>query len=215
MRLLSLLPLLALLGSVTSVAADLRVHVTDGKGEPLADAVVLLRSPEAPAAAPDSPPGNAVLAQRGHRFVPFVLPIRRGTVVEFPNHDDTRHHVYSFSPARTFEIELYRGDPGQTITFDTTGVVAVGCNIHDYMQAFIFVTDAPRFARSGADGLVVFDDPGPGRRVVEVWHPWQQTDPEPRTLAAETTGVTLTVDLDLPPPRRPEENALQKWVQDQ
>ncbi|MDZ7827387.1 MAG: methylamine utilization protein [Gammaproteobacteria bacterium] len=210
-----LIPLLVLAWSATCTGADLRVQVTDGEGKPLADAVATLESPGDPVAETDPARGRAVLAQRGHRFVPFVLPIRRGTVVEFPNHDDTRHHVYSFSPARTFEIELYRGDPEKTITFDTSGVVAVGCNIHDYMQAFIFVTDASRFGRSGDDGLVVFEDVGSGERVVKVWHPWQQAETQPRTLAAETTELTLVVDLDLPPPRRPEENALKQWVQEE
>ena len=210
-----LIVLLALLWSMTCAASGLRVTVTDGDGEPLADAVVTLETSDGPVPEADPTPERAVLAQRGHRFVPFVLPIRQGTVVEFPNHDDTRHHVYSFSPARTFEIKLYRGDPEKTITFDTSGVVAVGCNIHDYMQAFILVTEAPRFGRSGADGVVVFEDPGPGERVVDVWHPWQQAEPEPRTLSAETTEVSFAVDLDLPPPRRPEENALQQWIQQQ
>lgn len=197
--------------------AALDVTVTGDSGQPLADAVVTVQ-PAAGQAVRVPPPGTAVLAQRGHRFVPFVLPIRTGTGVTFPNYDDTRHHVYSFSPVHPFEIELYKGDPQRTEVFDRPGVAAIGCNIHDYMQAFVYVTDAPFFARTGDDGRVSFVDLPTGLVQVQVWHPWAQQEMPARTLDLDPDGVAQTafsVPLTPPPPRRPEENALQQWIQNQ
>jgi len=194
------------------------VRVVDGDGEPLADAVVTLLPRDETvrenlAAAVE---GEAVLAQRGHRFVPFVLAIPVGTRVHFPNFDDTRHHVYSFSEIRPFEIELYRGDPEVTIDFPQTGVAVVGCNIHDWMAGYIYVTDAPVFGVTDERGLVDLPFLPQGRQAVRAWHPWQEGEAEPwvgdGTAMAES-GLTLSIDITPPPPRRPAENALQEWFQ--
>lgn len=213
--------LLLTLGSLPAArATPLEVRVVDASGAPLEDAVVTLMPLDGQSLArADGEAGdaNAVLAQRNHRFVPFVLPIRRGTRVEFPNYDDTRHHVYSFSPIRPFEIQLYKGDPETTIDFPEVGVAAIGCNIHDYMQAFVFVTDAPRFALTGGDGRAVFAALPEGRVEVAVWHPWQQQQGDPLRVDGRAADgpLSFTIDPAPPPPRRPAENALQQWIQNQ
>jgi plastocyanin len=197
---------------VPTLAASLTVAVVDESGAVVADAVVGL-APEA-GQTPTPTQGGSVVAQRGHRFVPFVLAVRTGTAVEFPNHDDTRHHVYSFSPAKTFEIELYRGIPESPIVFDEAGVVSLGCNIHDYMQAFVYVTDAPVFGVTGEDGRVRFDDLPPGPFTVRVRHPWDASDGAAREVTLEgALEMDVALDLAPPPPARPEENALRQWVQ--
>src|SRR6185503_20744941 len=87
------------------------------------------------------------------------------------NLDPTKHHVYSFSPAKKFELKLFARDQSRTIHFDKPGVVALGCNIHDAMSAFIVVTDSVWTARTNAQGVAAFDAPNaPGR--VTVWHPY-------------------------------------------
>jgi len=99
-----------------------------------------------------------------------VLVIQTGTAVSFPNFDTVRHHVYSFSPTKTFDIKLYAGTPARPEVFDKPGVATLGCNIHDRMRAHIVVVDTPLFAQSGADGWVRMDLP-PGQHRLLYWHP--------------------------------------------
>lgn len=210
--------LLAVLSGQPVAGGVVEAQLRDAQGAALADAVVTVeplgqRSLEAE----PGRPALARIAQRGHRFVPFVLPVHTGTAVEFPNYDETRHHVYSFSEAKTFEIKLYRGDPERAIHFDRAGVVVLGCNIHDYMQGFVYVTDAPYFARSGAEGRIRIDDLPAGRYRVTAWHPWQRDARSPREVEVpEGTATTVSLHFELtlqpPPPGRPEENALRSWV---
>lgn len=206
--------LLALAGACagSAVADELSVVVRDETGAALADAVVTLIPLADQVVTPTA--NDPVVAQRGHRFVPFVLPVHRETAVEFPNYDETRHHVYSFSPAKTFEIKLYRGDPETRIVFDRPGIVSIGCNIHDYMQGFIYVTDAPLFAVTAQDGRALLADLPPGPYTLTVWHPWQTTDARPRRLELDGDAeVIRSLSLAPPPPARPAENALRQWVQ--
>src|SRR5689334_3709549 len=114
-------------------AATIVVDVRDPKAAPLGDAVVYAvpEGREAPAGA-----RTAVIDQKNKTFVPHVLPVQAGTAVKFPNSDDIQHQVYSFSPAKTFNLPLYKGTPANPIVFDTPGVVTLGCNIHDTMSAY-------------------------------------------------------------------------------
>ena len=109
--------------------------------------------------------------QRGLRFVPFVLPVQAGTSVAFPNSDNVRHHVYSFSPAKRFELRLYAGNHTSTVLFDKPGIVTLGCNIHDWMVSYVYVLDTPYFAKTGADGLAHLGDLPAGTYVARLWHP--------------------------------------------
>ena len=217
---LSILLVLCWMSVSRALAADapVEVRILDARGAPLPDAVVWLRGDEAGGARTQTPraPATAVVAQRGHRFVPFVQPVAVDTVVSFPNYDDTRHHVYSFSPAKTFEIKLYRGDPDVQISFDAAGVVALGCNIHDYMQGFIYVTDAPVFGVTDADGWVRFAraELPPGNLELGAWHPWQQRETAAVALPSGAASGELVIDIAPPPPVRPEQNALRDWVQE-
>ncbi len=148
-------------------AASLQVTVTGADGRPLADAVVTVTVPGAPAAVPH---GRYVMAQRNIAFDPHVLVVPVGANVAFPNQDIVRHHVYSFSPARKFEIKLYGHDETKSIVFDKPGVIALGCNIHDRMSGFVFVTATPFAAITDASGRVKLDVPA-GHATISVWHP--------------------------------------------
>jgi len=121
--------------------------------------------------------------QETKEFRPFVKAVLVGTPIEFPNRDDVQHHVYSFSPARTFELKAYAGTPADPIVFDKPGVVALGCNIHDWMLAYIYVSESPYFGVTGAEGRVLLAGLPAGRYTVRVWHP-RLTESEASTSQA-------------------------------
>ena len=179
------------------LAEDLVLHVQDSDGQALENAVVLL-----PGAADAVPNDIAIMDQIDKRFVPPVLIVQQGQQVLFPNSDNIRHHVYSFSPAKTFEIKLYAGVPEAPVVFDTAGVVVLGCNIHDAMVGYIVVADTPHSGLSDRNGriqLAVATRP----TAVRLWHPRLAavsaaalTIPLP---AADERGViTLTLDATAP-----------------
>ena len=181
-------------------AAPLAVRVVDAAGRPVRDAVVTLY-PDGTAARAPRGAGRFVVAQKDLQFQPFVSVVPVGATVSFPNFDPTKHHVYSFSPARKFELKLFARDQSRTVRFDRPGVVALGCNIHDGMSAFIVVTDSAWTARSNAQGMAVFADvpSAPGR--VTVWHPYLRAGGSAQQrVAAAQRGATFAVRLRPPPP---------------
>lgn len=164
------LAMLACLASATGAqAAKLSAMVYGGEATPLPNAVVVA-VPEDGRLPPVSK-SVQVVDQIDKEFVPYVKAVRAGSYVRFPNKDNIRHHVYSFSPAKTFELPLYKGTPSQPVLFDKPGVVKLGCNIHDWMVGYLYVTETPYFGKSARDGRVDLDDLPPGRYRVRVWHP--------------------------------------------
>ncbi len=95
-----------------------------------------------------------------------------------------RHHVYSFSPAKRFELPLYAGVPAEPVVFDKPGVVVLGCNIHDWMVGYVYVSESPYFAKTGKDGKALLTELPPRAYTLRVWHP--QLD-----AAEETTRKTV------------------------
>ncbi len=164
---IALLAILALAAG-SSQALPWTVQARNAAGQPLADAVVAveLRGRPAKAAAGTL----AEVAQRERQFQPAILVVQTGTAVHFPNFDTVRHHVYSFSPIKPFDIKLYSGTPAEPVVFDKPGIAALGCNIHDQMSAYIVVVDTPLFARTDAAGLARFDLPA-GEHQIKAWHP--------------------------------------------
>jgi plastocyanin len=144
------------------------VQVRDAAGRPLADAVVAVEVHGQPSQAGRR--ASAEMSQRQRQFRPYVLVVQTGTAVSFPNFDTVRHHVYSFSETKKFEIKLYAGTPARPEVFDKPGIATLGCNIHDRMSAHIVVVDTPIFASSDASGLVTLDLPA-GEHVLRYWHP--------------------------------------------
>ena len=153
------------------VAAPLSVRVVDAAGRPVRDAVITFH-PAGNAARAPRPGGHYVVSQKNIQFHPYLSIVPIGAEVSFPNLDPTKHHVYSFSPAKRFELKLFARDQSRTVRFDRAGVVALGCNIHDQMSAFIVVTDSVWTARTSAQGVATFADApnAPGR--LTAWHPF-------------------------------------------
>lgn len=181
---------LVVAATTTSVTAQrpaaVEAVVQDDKGRPVDDAVVVL-VPTGTASTPGRPAGPpAVMDQVDKEFVPHVLPVNVGTAVTFPNRDNIKHHVYSFSPAKKFELPLYIGTPTSPVVFDRTGVVVLGCNIHDWMVAYVYVAPTPWFAKTGADGRARIADVPAGAYEARVWHPRMR-------LPAERTAQPVTV----------------------
>ncbi|RVT45446.1 methylamine utilization protein [Rheinheimera sediminis] len=154
------------------VFAAVQVLVTDQQGQPLEDAVVELLDP----ANLKFVEKKAEVKQQDLTFIPFVSAYQTGTSVDFPNLDKTRHHVYSFSPAKVFELKLYANKPEAPVVFDQAGIIALGCNIHDYMQAYIYVGDSQFLQVTDSKGLTIFTDVPDGNYQLKLWHPWQNAD---------------------------------------
>lgn len=181
---------------------ELTIQVTDASGQSLENAVIVLETAGAASAQGSEP---ARMTQQNRQFDPHVLVIPAGTGVEFPNLDNTQHHVYSFSPARTFELELYAGQPEAPVVFGTTGVVELGCNIHDQMQAFVVITDSAFQAVSDAGGqarLTIPDDTGFPLQL-RVWHPRLEDNRDLQTVTVDSANDGR-VALALPVAAAPE-----------
>lgn len=181
-----------------AIAGSLAVLVTNDKGQPLEHAVVTLL-PKFDLTAPMPDIADSEMRQENTLFAPFVLPVRSGTRVSFPNFDEARHHVYSFSKAKRFELRLYGKDETNSIEFDQPGVVALGCNIHDNMLAYIYVTDAPIYAKTDEHGRVVFPELENGRYDVAAWHPGERRNgaPDPKEVDVSDTGAEETIAVRL------------------
>ena len=178
MRLSRLTPVVLatlLAGTAHAQTAEIVATITDTQGKPLADAVVVAL-PADGSVRPAAKAREEVIFQIDKEFVPRVTPLFVGTAVAFPNSDTVRHHVYSFSPAKKFELPLYQGVPAKPVVFDQPGVVVLGCNIHDWMVAYVYVSDSPYFAKTGADGKARILDLVPRAYVVRVWHPQLEGD---------------------------------------
>ena len=159
----------------TAGAATLSASISE-KGKAQLGNAVVYAIPESGLSTAEKNSGKVIIDQVDKEFVPHVSVIQTGTSIEFPNHDKIRHHVYSFSPAKSFEIPLYKGTPADPVTFEQAGVVKLGCNIHDWMAANIFITETPYFGISDAKGNVALNDLPAGNYKVFVWHPQQSVD---------------------------------------
>ncbi|WP_305856736.1 methylamine utilization protein [Balneatrix alpica] len=182
------------LTSSLSLAASLQLQLTDQQGQPLANAVVEVIAP----AATDVPPQQAQVRQHQRQFIPHVSAVPVGSAVSFPNDDHYRHHVYSFSEAKMFELQLYQDERDHApVIFDRPGLVMLGCNIHDSMLAYIYVGQSPWLGVSDQQGQVNLSDLPPGPYQVKLWHPWQlQSQTQP--LSAGQHQLSLTVKPPTP-----------------
>ncbi len=185
--------LLALMVAPAALAGVVTVSVHDKVGGAAQDAVVVF---EALDEAPVAGHATASIDQVNKTYVPHVSVIRTGTTVTFPNSDRIHHQVYSFSPARTFQLDLYAGSTTSHVTFDKPGLVVLGCNIHDKMLAFVLVVDTPYFTKTGATGSAVLDLP-PGHYRLRVWHPELATAAPATPVTVTAAALALPLELDL------------------
>jgi len=154
--------------TLPALAAVVEIRATSNDGKPLPDTVVFLESPAARAA---TKPLAAEVEQAERRFTHRVTVVPVGSEVQFPNRDKVRHHVYSFSPTKTFELKLYTGTPANPVLFDKPGIAVLGCNIHDTMVAWVVVVETPYYGVAGAPGSVKLDNVPPGTYKLRSWHP--------------------------------------------
>jgi plastocyanin len=186
--------LLCIIGSIAACAAagaaDLKVLVENATGMPFPNAVVYA-TPLTPVSHGQLP--KATIDQVNRAFVPIDSVVQAGTAIEFPNSDNIRHSVYSFSAAKVFTLKLYAGKPSSPVVFDKAGVVVLGCNIHDSMVAWLLVVDTPYFARADRSGVATLASLPPGDYRLRAWH---------SPMAEELPGEPLHVDSSALPLRQ-------------
>ncbi|HEY1724463.1 MAG TPA: hypothetical protein VGF89_03495 [Steroidobacteraceae bacterium] len=183
-----------------ATAADITASVVDSTGQPVAGVVIIAQSDSPP---PDKHvPHSAIMDQQHMQFEPRILVVQTGTAVDFPNSDQIQHQVYSFSAAKTFKLSLYAGHKYPPVVFDRAGLVTLGCNIHDGMIGYIYVTDSPFFGRSDSSGKLQLHGLPPGNYTLTAWHPQMQESGGNsltlRVVLAEDTRATPAFHLSHP-----------------
>ncbi len=158
------------IGVARAQTAGIAASVSDEAGRPVEDAVVVAVPTDGGVRVPPRP-REGIVDQVDQEFTPKVTAVLVGTPIRFPNHDNVRHQVYSFSPAKRFELPLYAGVPARPVVFDKPGVVVLGCNIHDWMVGYVYVSESPYFARTGKDGKALLTELPPRAYTLRVWHP--------------------------------------------
>jgi plastocyanin len=178
--------LAAILVGTACPASELTVSVIDPSGHGVTDVVVVVAPAELAAPPATQPSPAAIMDQRNLAFSPRILVVRVGTSVEFPNNDTVSHQVYSFSPAKKFQLPLYKGQLHPPETFDRPGLVVLGCNIHDQMVGYIYVTDAPFFGKTDSAGTLRVPGLSAGEYRISVWSPF---------IADQASSLTRTVRM--------------------
>lgn len=176
-----------------ALAGMVTVNVTLTSG-PAAEDTVIVFDPQG--AAPPASNETASIDQINKRFVPRVSVVRTGTAITFPNSDQIRHQVYSFSPAKLFTLKLYAGSPKVAVVFDKPGLVVLGCNIHDSMVAFVGVVDSPYFAKTSASGTAVLNLPA-GHYRLRVWHPDLAAALPAKEITVPDAPLTIPLVIDV------------------
>lgn len=185
---------LALLTPAAAEAATVSVDVRGADGRPLAGAIVAIEGARLGSPAIRGP---YAIEQRDIAFAPHILIVPVGATVAFPNRDRVRHHVYSFSRAKAFDLKLYGRDDTRTVVFDRPGVVALGCNIHDSMSGFVYVASTPFAEQVDAAGHASFDGVPSGVVTIRVWHPSIRSGGNTLTQGATVpaSGFATTVSI--------------------
>lgn len=148
----------------------------------------------------------AIMDQIDKAFAPEVLVIEQGRKVNFPNSDNIRHHVYSFSKPKVFELKLYAKQPEHPIEFEQAGIVVLGCNIHDQMLGFIVVSDTATWAETDSNGLATLPLPE-NLNTIRVWHPnlksgFNQVEVHPLPKRQPDQVIRVQLDLKTTPPAK-------------
>lgn len=174
-----------LLALAADIHAEVSIQLTDQNGDALADATLVL-TPLFETSIRD--PQDTQIDQIDEQFSPRVKVVQAGANIFFPNQDQIRHHVYSFSAAKQFDIPLYSGTPSEPIQFDQPGLVVLGCNIHDQMRGYILISDSPFFGVSDTEGNLMIEVNMPGDYELSLWHPEQEQQ-------LETVQISIADDL--------------------
>ncbi len=178
-------------------AKEQTVKIVDSAGKGHPNVVIYFEPKQASTTISDIAP--AIMDQIDTQFVPHILAVQKNSMVQFPNSDSIKHHVYSFSAAKTFELQLYKDFKADPLLFANEGVVELGCNVHDWMLGYIFVVDTPYFGKTNAKGEWVIDLPE-GDYSLKVWSPLIQDNLESLTkeVSISETSSTLVINLAKP-----------------
>lgn len=169
--------------------------VGDARSDEWRNIVIYLDSPDLPAARSGSATEEYRVEQRGETFIPHVLPIVKGSTVEFPNQDPIFHNVFSLSGTKSFDLGRYPQGESRSVTFDEAGIVPVFCHIHSDMNAIIMVLENPFFAVPGPDGRYTIENVPPGTYTLVAWH--ERAGAVERQVEVRV-GHALEVDVSVP-----------------
>ncbi|MDP3517285.1 MAG: methylamine utilization protein [Pseudohongiella sp.] len=189
-----LITALALLPLSNASAFELRLTVKDEQQQAVSGVVSEVAGRLDSAA----PSGSAIIDQVNRRFVPMVTLVQAGQTVSFPNSDNVRHHVYSFSEIRQFSTPLYANEQVEPVLFDKPGVAVLGCNIHDSMVAYVYVSQWQDRAISDENGLLVLSGLSEKPQTFHVWHPWLQTPDNKLEIDLSTASDGVAFEVILP-----------------
>lgn len=185
------LMILGLLAAANANGQPLTIQVLDHQGKPFQGAVVELQHPDA---AQSNELPQAAMDQINKQFAPYLLVVEQGTPVVFPNSDSIKHHVFSFSAAKRFQLRLYKDQRPEPLIFDKPGVVALGCNIHDWMVGYIYVAQSKLYLQSDAQGFARFEVPERDYKL-RVWHPRFKGSDAQGTTSVKVGSETVTFAL--------------------
>jgi len=190
--------------AISAKGHDVDVLVVDRGGQPVVDVAVYAVRLDSTTALP-KPQSSAVMDQVDMQFVPHVLVVQAGTAVEFPNSDTVAHHVYSFSHPNKFVLPMYKGEKHSPVTFEYSGVVSLGCNIHDHMLGYVFVVDSTEFTMTDGTGHAALSLDNPDDFVINIWSPRIRDSQEFLSkkvsgLDAASASVMFSLEKKLNPP---------------
>lgn len=190
-----------LLLTIPMRAADVRGEVEvlsdtrdkRARAQSIADVIVWLQATTG-SPVPTGTGERARMLQKDKTFIPHVLPIRVGTVVDFPNADPIFHNAFSNYDGELFDVALYPPGTTRSVRFRRPGIVRVFCNIHPAMSAIIMVLDTPYFAKLGSDGTYTIRQVPPGTYELHVFD-------ERATHNSEKASVLRVTTSDVSAPR--------------
>ncbi len=201
-----------MLAATSSYGGEVDVVVLDRDGQPVSDVAVYATRADGRKQI-ESRAGSAVMDQVDKQFVPHLLVVQTGTSVEFPNSDTVAHHVYSFSHPNKFTLPMYKGTAHPPVTFEHSGVVTLGCNIHDQMLGYILVVDSATFAKTDENGSVSLSLDDPKDYEIKIWSPRIRDGGEllTRTVVSSDPAVSFRLAKKLNPPHGEQSESWQEY----
>jgi plastocyanin len=192
-----------LLAAAPSFPFEIKVQVLTNDGQPINNAVVYALDETKPLSEPNQ--SKAVMDQRQKMFVPHVLAVPVGSLVEFPNNDEVNHYVYSFSNAKKIQLKLFKRDTEKhSVLLDKAGLITLGCNIHDTMLGYIFVAPSPYVGVTDNTGITHFTLTNAGEFTLMLWHERINEVTEKLAKKIIVTDTQNTFEIRLTRPLKPE-----------
>ena len=185
---------LFLLPALTAQAAT-EVQVSDARNKAVSDIIVYLTPLEGQTYANN--PETIEVGQKDLAFTPYLTVGQKGQAVSFQNDDDITHHIYSAVGDNKFSFKIKAGQTINKNDFSQSGVVPMGCNIHDWMGGYLLLVDTPLYNKTNKKGAARFEQELSGKFKLTVWHPQLQTpDNQQEQIVELTAGKTIAVKLN-------------------